>query len=140
MKLQDALFISRKSFISKISSIIEEMRTLNSSYIQEVLNEVILFNEKFKEAAINEHEKFQAILLAPDAEELIKEYDQTYVQIMIDFQEAETLPTLLETFKEATENKINNYESIINTDISKDWKETEQRIIQDQHTRNRDII
>jgi phage host-nuclease inhibitor protein Gam len=33
MKLQDALFISRKSFISKISSIIEEMRTLNSSYI-----------------------------------------------------------------------------------------------------------
>lgn len=48
---------------------------------------------------------------------------------MVDFQEAETLPTLLETFKEATENKINNYESIINTDISKDWKETEQRII-----------
>jgi hypothetical protein len=58
MKLQDALFISRKSFISKISSIIEEMRTLNSAYIQEVLNEVVLFNEKFKEAAINEHEKF----------------------------------------------------------------------------------
>ena len=29
MKLQDALFISRKSFISKISSIIEEMKSLN---------------------------------------------------------------------------------------------------------------
>lgn len=48
--------------------------------------------------------------------------------------------TTLETFKETTENKISNFESIINSGITKDWKDNEQRIVLDQHTRNREII
>lgn len=58
----------------------------------------------------------------------------------MDWGDADTLITLLETFKETTENKISGIETYINTDITKDWKENSMRIEQDQHTRNRNII
>jgi len=60
MKLVDALFSSSKLFVSRVLAIIEEMKTLNQDYIANVTNEVIQFNEKFREAALIEWEKFQA--------------------------------------------------------------------------------
>jgi hypothetical protein len=141
MKLQDALLIGRKQFISKVQSIIEDMKTLNQEYIQNVLNEVVNFNEKFKEAALLEHERFHAHANEITEEELLAENEQKYMEILlIDWAETETLMTLLENFKEFTENKISNFESVINSAITKDWKATEARITQDNHSRNRDII
>lgn len=67
MKLQDALGASRKTFISRIKQIIDEMGILNQEYNNLVLNEVVGFNEKFKEAALIEHEKFGAQLKKAEA-------------------------------------------------------------------------
>lgn len=56
------------------------------------------------------------------------------------FQEVEALQTALEGFKEVFENKVQSVESDINNAIKQDWIAIESQIVQDQHTRNRDII
>lgn len=48
--------------------------------------------------------------------------------MLLDWNETEVLLVLLETFKEQTEQKIQNVETQINSDITKDWKENEARI------------
>lgn len=124
--------IARKSFFSRINQIIEDMKQLNQEYIQNVLNEVVLFNEKFKEATLLEHERFTAHASSIPETELEKENEgnESYLLVMlVDWAEQDTLVSLLETFKEYTENKISNYESVINSEITKDWKETEARIV-----------
>jgi hypothetical protein len=57
MKLQDALVVSRKQFFSRVIAINEDMKQLNQEFIQNVLNEAMIFYEKFREAAIVEHDK-----------------------------------------------------------------------------------
>jgi hypothetical protein len=53
INLQDALITSRKSFTSKIATIIEEMKELIRVYINnDVLIEIEQFTTKFLEAAI----------------------------------------------------------------------------------------
>lgn len=119
------------------------MKTCNQDYIGNVLAEVINFNEKFKEAAQHEYEKFHQHAQSVPEDDLIRENEgnENYVMYMLmDLSELETLVTVLESFKENTENKISNFESQINGDITKDWKETSNNIEQMQHTRNRDII
>lgn len=143
MKLQDALKAATRQFFSRINQIIEEMKTCNQDYIGNVLAEVINFNEKFKEAAQHEYEKFHQHAQSVPEDDLIRENEgnENYVMYMLmDLSELETLVTVLESFKENTENKISNFESQINGDITKDWKETSNNIEQMQHTRNRDII
>lgn len=54
--------------------------------------------------------------------------------------EPETLVTNLETFREATEQKLNNIESRISGDITQDWATTKLQVDQSQHARSRDII
>lgn len=107
-----------------------------------MLNEVVNFNEKFKEAAILEHERLHANM-AKDEESTMKEYEgnEAYITIfLLEFGETEAIVTALEGFKETTENKISNFEGVINAEITKDWKDTESRIVQEEHARNRDII
>lgn len=143
MKLQDALGIARKQFISRVQAIIEDMKQLNQEYIQNVLNEVVAFNEKFRQDAIVEHERFFAYASQLNDDDLAKESEgnKEYVQaLLFDWSEQETLVTTLETFKETTENRISHFESVINSGITKDWKDNEMRIVLDQHTRNREII
>jgi hypothetical protein len=93
-----------------------------------VLNEVVAFNEKFRQDAIVEHERFFAFASALNDDDLAKESEinKEYVQVLLfDYSEQETLVTTLETFKETTENRISNFESVINSGITKDWKDNE---------------
>jgi hypothetical protein len=48
---------------------------------------------------------------------------------LLEFGETEAIVTALEGFKETTENKISNFEGVINSEITKDWKDTESRIV-----------
>lgn len=150
MKLQDALTNSKKLFISKVKGIIDEMGQLNQDYNTYVLQEVFGFNEKFREAALGEQEKFaQQYKKAEDAggdqiEIFIQEIEETlgkeYLEMMVQFGEIEALMTALENFKETTENRVQGYESMINNDIKSDWQAYENKLNLDQHTRNREII
>lgn len=52
------------------------MKSLNQDYIVNVTNEVVMFNEKFKEAALIEYEKFRNTVesLGDNTDDLTKEY------------------------------------------------------------------
>ena len=103
MKLQDALLASRKTFISRVSQIIEDMKQLNQEYIGNVAVEVVAFNEKFRADALTEHERFHAFVESLNDEDQAKEMENNkeYMEVMIaDWGEQDTLVTTLETFKE----------------------------------------
>jgi hypothetical protein len=138
MKLQDALGASRKMFISRIKAIIDEMGQLNQDYNIAVLGEVTGFNEKFREAALIEHEKFGAQLkkaeLAGEAEtdafiEEIKENNgNEYLDMMVSFSDQETLLAALDSFKEIVEGRVTGYESVINNAVKNDWLNYETKM------------
>lgn len=126
----------------------------NAEYNKCVLEEVVDFNDKFREAALIEHDKFQS--LAAKMEQANAEGDTEalenfqadqeaekpgYLEMMlIHFGEQEGLVTAIEAFKEVFENRVQTVESTINNTIKADWVNIENQIIHDQHTRNRDII
>jgi hypothetical protein len=104
---------------------------------------VALFNEKFKDAAVLELERFQAHATEVGEEELEKEFENNveYLTLMVVWSnDSELLPALLDNFKEITEREISAYEQIINSNIAKDWNATKSKIETGQHTRNREII
>jgi len=150
MKLQDALGASRKTFISRIKQIIGEMEILNADYNNTVLNEVMGFNEKFREAALIEQEKFATQLKKAEAlgeaevDALIEETKENngseYLDMMITFGDQETLIAALDSFKEIVETKVQSYESLVNNGIRNDWNAYEANMTESQHTRNREII
>ena len=131
MKLQDALLAARKAFFTKVGEIIKEMGDLNSDYIKFVSTEVALFNEKFKDAALLEFERFYAHLTEVGEEEVEKEFESNveYLTLMVIFtQDSELLPSHLDNFKEITEREISAYEQTINSQIAKDWNATKSKI------------
>lgn len=150
MKLQDALSNSRKNFFSRVKSIIDEMNQLNMDYNINVHSEVAGFNEKFREAALIENEKFLAQYkkaeLAGEAEieafieEVTENNGKEYLEMMSGFTDQETLIAALDSFKEIVENRIQGYESLINNAIKNDWVDYETKMSNSQHTRNREII
>lgn len=117
------------------------MKDITSVYINDILQEVIQFNEKFKESTILEKDKFQIRVDEVDIEELTKEYEsnQALLDVLTEYDN-ETLITHLDGFKEASESKIANYESTITSAITQDWVHTKTQIEESQHARSRDII
>jgi len=95
------------------------MKDITSVYINDILQEVIQFNEKFKESTILEKDKFQIRVDEVDIEELTKEYEsnQALLDVLTEYDN-ETLITHLDGFKEASEGKIANYESTITSAIT----------------------
>lgn len=76
LKLQDALLVSRKQLFSKVKSIITEMNEINGEYNKQVLEQVLEFNEKFKDAALTEHDKFQVDVARQESELSPDDYNQ----------------------------------------------------------------
>jgi len=150
LKLQDALLVSRRMLFSKVKGIMDEMAAINAEYNASVMQEIVDFNDKFKEAALIEHDKFQIEAQRQEADDpdgfdawsADMELERPgYLDCMcIRFQEVEALTTALEGFKEIFENRIQSVESTINNEIKASWIAIENQITQDQHSRNRDII
>jgi len=69
LKLQDALLTSRKMLFSKVKDIINEMAAINAEYNASVMNEIVDFNDKFREAALIEHDKFQIEVARQEADD-----------------------------------------------------------------------
>jgi len=44
--------------ITKVKSIMDEMAELNADYNKQVFEQVVDFNDKFRDAALAEHDKF----------------------------------------------------------------------------------
>ena len=128
INLQDALITSRKSFTSKIATIIEEMKELIRVYINnDVLVEIELFTTKFLEAAVQEMDRFYAFIDNPENEheDPEKEFDAGIIEVLATSTREDTTG-VLQSFKESLANKIAGYETIINAMITKDWKATEE--------------
>lgn len=120
INLQEALKEATKKFSSKVTTIIEEMKLLTSEYIQNVSTEVSVFNEKFREAAIVEKDKFVVHFDEVSEDDIQKEYENNlplFEALSYYYQDADALVQHLEGFKESTETKIAGYESTICTAI-----------------------
>lgn len=134
MKLQDALKVSSNQFFQKVKGIIEEMKSSSGNYIAEVGQEVTLFNEKFRDAAIQEQERLFAHANEVGTEAIYEEYEDNmdYVLTMLTtFEEQEIFHTALEGFKETTEKRISEYEYKINNAIMADWEKQKTTIEND---------
>ena len=63
INVQEALTVARKTFIGKISQILDLQKELTQNYItNEVMSEIDTFSTKFVEAAVAEKDRFDAIL------------------------------------------------------------------------------
>jgi len=134
---------SSNQFFAKVKGIIEDMKTLSGNYIAEVGQEVTLFNEKFRDAAIQEQERLSAHANEVGTEAIYEEFEDNMEYLLIlmtTFEEQEVFQTALEGFKETTEKRIGEYEFKINGAITTDWEQQKTTIEKGQHQRNRDII
>ena len=96
------------------------MKALTSEYIQNVSTEVSVFNEKFREAAIVEKDKFVVHFDEVSEDDIQKEYENNlplFEALSYYFGDPDALVQHLEGFKESTETKIAGYESTICTAI-----------------------
>jgi len=72
-------------FTGKVASIIEEMKELIRIYINsDVLIEIEQFNNKFYEAALQEMDRFYALIDNPDFDhdELEKDFEKSLIEIL----------------------------------------------------------
>ncbi len=104
-----------------------------NDYIKEVNEEMLLFSASLKTYALQELERIGNMGEDGDLEQMSDEL------IML-LSDPDYLNTQLEASKENIELRVNEIESQIIKDLTNDWKTTEQRIIEDQHHRNRTIV
>ena len=83
---------SSNQFFANVKGIIEDMKTLSWNYIAEVGQEVTLFNEKFRDAAIQEQERLSAHANEVGTEAIYEEFEDNMEYLLIlmtTFEEAE---------------------------------------------------
>lgn len=135
LKLQESLQVATVNFTERIKKVLEEMRNKTSAYIQEVNQEMEQFAVALKVYANQEYDR-----LSHMEEDVGEEGNNLADEILEIMGDPDTLNQTLETSKEAIDAKINEVESLIIKELNSDWKNTETRIIDQQHHRNRTIV
>jgi hypothetical protein len=136
LKLQESLFIATNGFQERVKNIIGDMRTKLQNYIKEVNEIMELFSQDLKVYALAEYDRINSMeedLSGGDAEQL----SDDMIHLMSD---SDALIQHLEGSKENVDAKINDVESQVTKELLRDWKNTENRILDHQHHRNRTIV
>ena len=135
MKLVESLGIATGDFGKEVDAINNEMITESSKFTKNVQEEMDKFIAELREHAyklnddLNNEDDHNASLNNWD--------DQDLVQLLYD---KETLTQYFEQSKETQENKISEKDNIIRSEINNDWKNTKEKLLEEQHDRNRNII
>jgi len=136
LKLQESLQQSTTDFQERVKKIMEDMKTKTGAYIKDVQVEMEQFSADLKAYSALEFERINNMeedISGGDAEAL----SDNMVTLMSD---SDVLTQHLEASKENVDSKIGDQESNIVRELMRDWKNTETRIIDDQHQRNRTIV
>jgi len=112
------------------------MKTKTSAFIAEVNAEMELFSAALKIYAHQEYERVQNM-----GDDVNNDQEQLSDQmITLLGEDPDFLNGKLEGSKENIELRVNDIESQIIRELTNDWKQTEHRIIEEQHHRNRTIV
>lgn len=135
MKLVEALGIATSDFSKEVEAINAEMISESSKFTNNVQEDVDKFIAELREHAYKLNEE----LNKEDDSANMNQYleDQELVQLLYD---KETLTQYFEQSKETQENKISEKDNIIRSDINNDWKNVKENLLEEQHSRNRNII
>lgn len=113
------------------------MKEKTVRYIKKVQEEMELFSQALKGYAVQEFERI-ASMGEEDANAVEGEtMSDDMIQLMTD---NETLNAHLEASKENIDSKVSDQETKIVRELMNDWRNTEQRILDSQHHRNRTIV
>lgn len=144
VKLQNALTTSTASFIGIVTAIIGDMKGISEKLFGDVVIETQGFNEKLKEQCIAEKDSLVVRIEAGEEnEQVLQEYPEEAHEFIVDVmvtEDKEMLPDILNHFKETMDTKIGEIDSNITRNLTNDWTETQTKISNDQHARNRNII
>ncbi len=136
LKLQEQLQAATTDFQERVKRILEDMKTKTSAFIAEVNAEMELFSAALKVYAHQEYERVQNM-----GDDVNNDQEQLSDQmITLLGEDPDFLNGKLEGSKENIELRVNDIESQIIRELMNDWKQTEHRIIEEQHHRNRTIV
>ena len=134
MKLVESLADATDKFSKEVEAINNEMTSETSKFTKDVQGDVDKFIEELKGHAYKLNDEINK----EDDNNAINQWeDQDLIQLLYD---RETVTQNFEQSKETQENKISEKENIIRSEINNDWKYTKEKLIEDQHNRNRNII
>lgn len=112
------------------------MRNKTGLFIKDVLEEMDGFNSALKVHAYAEFERVSG-LTEDQNSELQEQMSDGMILLM---EDRDILTSHLEASKENLDSKISDKETEIVKTLQEDWRQTESRILEEQHTRNRNII
>ena len=135
LKLQESLQVSTNDFQERVKKINEDMKNKTNVFISEVATEMDAFSTALKTYALQEYERF--LTLGDDGGGESEQVSDTMLVLMSDL---DVLNQHLEASKENVDSKVTEQETIINREQTKDWRNTETRITEEQHHRNRTIV
>jgi hypothetical protein len=118
-----------------VKKIIDAMKAKIITFVKEVQSQMDQFSVALKAYALQELDRVNNMGDELDGGEV----DQLSNE-MIALMDSDILNQHLEGSKENVEGKIGDQESVITRALQRDWRDTETRITEDQHQRNRTII
>mmetsp|Transcript_17135 Transcript_17135/g.26493 ORF Transcript_17135/g.26493 Transcript_17135/m.26493 type:complete len:172 (+) Transcript_17135:1124-1639(+) len=139
MLLQDALHGASDTFKDKVRAINSDMKNKTIEFIKFVNNQSVEFHDNLKIHAQEEHTKVLAMFQLDEnlLDQDMEEEQRTLYEILLDIEE---LNPMLERFREFMEAEIGKKETIINKSILGEQEQTERRLADHQHSRNRGIV
>lgn len=134
MKLVEALTAATGEFSKEVEAINNEMTSESTKFTNDVQEDMNKFIAELRDHAYKLNED-----MSREDENNLQRWDNEpdLIQLLYD---KETLTQYFEQAKENQENKISEKDNIIRSDINNDWKNTKEKIIEEQHDRNRNII
>lgn len=135
MKLVEALSLATVDFSKEIEAINNQMISESSKFTKGVQEDVDKFIAELRDHAYKLHED----LNREDDNASLHNWgdDNELLQLIYD---KDILTQYFEQCKETQENKISEKDNIIRSDINNDWKTTKEKLLEEQHDRNRNII
>ena len=136
LKLQEILGLSTQDFTDRVKKTIEIMKAKILVFIKEVQSQMEQFSIAVKAYALQELERFENL----DDDANAGELDNISNDLITLMSDPEALNQHLEASKENIDSRIGDQETIIQRELLRDWRNTETRITEDQHHRNRTIV
>jgi len=134
MKLVEALTTATGEFSKEVEAINNEMTSESTKFTNDVQEDMNKFIAELRDHAYKLNEEMNK-----DDENNLNQWENEpdLIQLLYD---KETLTQYFEQAKETQENKISEKDNIIRSDINNDWKSTKEKVVEEQHDRNRNII
>jgi ElaB/YqjD/DUF883 family membrane-anchored ribosome-binding protein len=140
MKLQEVLDTATKDFTDRVKKIIEDIKKKSGEFVIGVGTEYDEFYNSLKVEAVKQCDELVQKIMDNDGQDDYTDTLDIEGNVLELLGDKDTLNQVLEQSKEAVDNKITEQENVIMKAINEEWRTCEQRILDEQHSRNRQFI